>query len=83
MADEFQVAADCADEHALADWWAETLGWDVEKPDPGFVRQMIAAGFTSEADTRVDHGTLVFADGAAIRHPDSTPDGRPRRIIFH
>ncbi len=43
---------------------------------------MIAAGYSSEAGTRVHHGTLVFADGAAIRHPDSAPGGRPRRIIF-
>ena len=25
-----QVVVDCADPHALADWWAEALGWQVE-----------------------------------------------------
>ena len=33
MAYEFQVAVDCADPHVLADWWAETLGWQVEPQD--------------------------------------------------
>jgi Glyoxalase-like domain len=32
MAYEFQVAVDCADPHTLADWWAETLGWQIEDP---------------------------------------------------
>ena len=30
MAYEFQVTVDCADPHTLADWWAETLGWQVQ-----------------------------------------------------
>ncbi|MEZ5249206.1 MAG: VOC family protein [Ilumatobacteraceae bacterium] len=29
----FQVVVDCHDPHELADWWAETLGWEVE-PSP-------------------------------------------------
>jgi hypothetical protein len=33
MAYEIQVTVDCADPHALADWWAETLGWQVEPQD--------------------------------------------------
>ena len=33
MAYEFQVTVDSADPHALAGWWAETLGWQVEPQD--------------------------------------------------
>ena len=40
MAYEFQVAVDCADPHTLADWWAETLGWQVEPSDEAFIRRM-------------------------------------------
>jgi hypothetical protein len=29
VAYRFQVTQDSADPHALADWWAETLGWEV------------------------------------------------------
>lgn len=33
MAHGFQVALDSAGPHALADWWAEALGWKVEPID--------------------------------------------------
>ena len=46
---EFQVTLDCADPHVLAEWWAETLGWDVEPTNEAFIRQMIAAGHASDA----------------------------------
>ena len=49
---EFQVTLDCADPHELASWWAETLGWELEPTDEGFIRQMIEAGQATEADTR-------------------------------
>jgi hypothetical protein len=67
---EFQVAVDCADPHALADWWAETLGWQVEPSDEAFIRRMISAGYAAESDTTRHNGVLVWKDGAAIRHPD-------------
>ena len=73
MAYEFQVTQDSADPHALADWWAETLGWEVEATDETFIRRMISEGHATEADTRTHKGVLVWRDGAAIRH-----EGRPR-----
>ncbi len=82
MACDFQVAFDCADPHALAGWWAETLGWVVEQPDPEFIRRMIAEGYATEADTIVRNGTLEWRTGAAIRHPDGPATGRRKRIIF-
>ncbi len=80
MAYEFQVIVDCADPHALADWWAETLGWQVEPQDEAFIRQMISAGHAAESDTRLHHGALVWKEGAAIRHPDGT--GGAPRVLF-
>jgi hypothetical protein len=79
---DFQVAFDCADSHALADWWAETLDWVVEEQDPDFIHRMIAEGYASEADTSTHNGRLVWRDGAAIRHPDGPATGYRRRIIF-
>jgi len=76
VAYEFQVTQDSTDPHVLADWWAETLGWEVEKPDEAFIRRMMSEGHASEADTRTYKGVLVWKDGAAIRHP-----GRPR-VVF-
>jgi hypothetical protein len=73
---EFQVTQDCADPHTLADWWAETLGWEVEASDEAFIRRMISEGHATDADTRIHKGVLVWKDGVAIRHPD-----RPR-VLF-
>jgi hypothetical protein len=78
MATDFQVVIDCASPHELADWWAETLGWQVEPQDEAFIRQMIAAGHASEDDTVRHRGALVWKEGAAITSPDP---GRPR-VLF-
>ena len=80
---DFQVTMDCSNPHVLADWWADALGWAVEPSDEAFIRRMIAEGHASEDDTTTHRGTLVWAEGAAIRNPDgpmSGPGGR--RILF-
>jgi hypothetical protein len=78
MATDFQVTIDCSAPHELADWWAETLGWQVEPQDEAFIRRMIDAGHASEADTTTHRGALVWKEGAAITSPDP---GRPR-VLF-
>ena len=80
MAYEFQVTQDSSDPHALADWWAETLGWEVEPSDEEFIRRMIKEGYASEDDTKVHNGSLVWREGAAIRHPEGL--GRAPRVLF-
>jgi len=81
MAYDFQVTVDCADPHELADWWAETLGWEVEPSNEGFIRQLIAAGHAKVEDTKTHKGVLVWVEGAAIRQP--TAEGAPgRRVLF-
>ena len=82
MAYDFQVAVDCADPHALADWWAETLEWPVEQTDEAFIKDMIGKGYATEAETTTHKGALVWKTGAAIRHPEAFPSGNPRRVIF-
>jgi hypothetical protein len=82
MAYDFQVVIDCADPHALADWWAETLGWEVEPSDEGFIRKMIDAGYASDADTTTHGGVLVWREGQAILHPDVPEHGLRRRVLF-
>ena len=81
MAYDFQVAVDAARPHALADWWAEALGWTVEVQDENFIRRMIAEGYATDDDTAAHNGALVWKDGAAIRYP-AGPGGDPRRRIF-
>ena len=82
MAYDFQVAVDCADPHAQADWWSETLGWPVEEQDEAFIKDMVAQGYATDAETSTHHGKLVWRTGAAIRHPEAFPSGNPRRVIF-
>ncbi|BFU41820.1 VOC family protein [Krasilnikovia sp. MM14-A1004] len=82
MAYDFQVTVDCADPHTQADWWAETLGWELEPSDESFIKEMVAKGMATEADTTTHRGVLVWRIGAAIRHPEALPSGRPRRVLF-
>lgn len=78
---DFQVVIDCADPHRLADWWAEAIGWAVEPSDEPFIRKMVAEGYATESDTTTHNGTLVWREGAAIRHPDRAT-GPGARILF-
>src|SRR5271166_1938004 len=80
---DFQLAIDADRPHDLADWWAETLGWVVEPSDEAFIRRMIAEGYATDSDTMTHNGTLVWKDGAAIRHPDElAADGTRPRVLF-
>ncbi|GAA1831267.1 VOC family protein [Luedemannella flava] len=81
MAYDFQVTVDCSDPHVLADWWAETLGWEVEPSDEAFIRRMVDEGFATEADTKTHQGVLVWREGQAIR-PPADGDVPARRVLF-
>jgi Glyoxalase-like domain len=81
MAYDFQVVVDASRPHELADWWAETLGWEVEPSDAAFIRRMIDEGLATEADTTTHRGELVWTGGAAIRHP-AGPDSGRSRVLF-
>ena len=78
MAYTFQVAVDSSDPHAMADWWAQALHWDVEPSNEAFIRKMVDAGHASESDTTTHGGVLVWRAGQAINHPDG---GAPR-VLF-
>jgi len=77
-----QITLDCAQPHALADWWAETLGWEVEPSDEEFIARMVAAGHATEAETTRHRGVLVWATGAAIRVPTAGEGSRGDRMLF-
>lgn len=79
MTTRVQVTIDSQDPHAQADWWAETMGWQVEPQDEEFIRRMVAEGFATEAETKYHRGKLVWATGAAIGSPEG---GAAPRILF-
>ena len=68
----FQVAMDAADPHALCDFWAQALHYEVEPSDEDFIRRMVAAGHAQESDTLVVKGVLRWREGAACADPDGT-----------
>lgn len=75
----FQVVIDCQQPHDLADWWAETLGWEVEQQNPDFIRRMVDEGHAQESETTTHRGALVWKVGAALTPPPES--GRPR-VLF-
>jgi hypothetical protein len=76
----FQVTFDTSDPHALADWWADALGWEVEPSDEDFISNMIEQGYAKDDDTTTHNGRLVWRSGAAINHPDGP--ARAPRMLF-
>ena len=81
MALDFQLVIDCAEPHTLADWWADALGWEVEKGDENFIRRMVDEGHATEDEVTTHDGRLVWKVATAILHPDGREGGRPR-ILF-
>ncbi|WP_377451687.1 VOC family protein [Rhodococcoides fascians] len=79
MGYRFQVVVDSVDPHALATWWAQTLGWQVEPSNEDFIREMVAAGHAREEDATVFDGVLVWRAGQGITDPESP--GTPR-VLF-
>jgi hypothetical protein len=63
-----QVTFDCVDPHAVADFWAGALGYEV--PDgSAFVQSMLDAGHARADDTMEHGGRLVWRDAAAAQDP--------------
>jgi hypothetical protein len=80
MAHTIQITVDAHDPHTLADWWAETLGWEVEPQDEAFIRSMVEQGHATEDETIRHNGALVWKSGAAIR-PTEDAAGQPRFLF--
>ncbi|WP_125099866.1 VOC family protein [Leucobacter chromiireducens] len=86
MALTWKIVIDCADPHALADFWAAALDYTVE--DPGaLVTELRESGRIPASEVTTHLGSERFARFAAIRHPDDpftefTGIGAGRRILF-
>lgn len=82
MAYNIQVAIDCTDPHAQADWWAETLGWVVEPTNQEFIDEMLSKGYAKQDDLTVYNGVRVWKDGAAICRPEEVGAKGRQRLLF-
>lgn len=72
-----QITLDCADPHALATFWSEALGYDIED-HTDVVRSLVEAGRLPESAVQRDGDRLCFADVAACRDPAGQ---RPRLLL--
>ncbi|HEX9855134.1 MAG TPA: VOC family protein [Acidimicrobiia bacterium] len=77
MISSVQVAVDCHDPHALADFWAAVMGYEVEFDDD-FIRGLIAAGQATEDDVIEHNGHVQWKTAAACRDPE----GKHPRLLF-
>lgn len=77
MAATIQIAFDCADPHPLADFWAATLGYEVERDDE-LIRGLLEAGRITEDDVLELDGRLVWRTASACKDPG----GVGPRLIF-
>jgi hypothetical protein len=66
-----QVTFDAADPHALAAFWAQVLGSEVEEHGE-FVDQLVADGRVPAGDRIVVNGHSAFRNVAACRDPSGT-----------
>ncbi|MFF5171772.1 VOC family protein [Micromonospora sp. NPDC000089] len=82
----WKLVIDSTNAPALADFWAEALGYQVEDPGP-LIAHLLAAGQLGEEAIAEHRGNRIFRGFAAIRHPEDPFDevsgvGRGRRLLF-
>lgn len=85
MAREFQVTFDCADPGALAGFWAEALGYELDAPPPGFDTWDAALeAFGVPAERRNDASAIHDPDGAGPRvYFQRVPEGKSAKNRVH
>ena len=71
---DWQLTIDSRDPHALSDFWAEVLGYELEDHHDQ-ITELLAAGQVDETLTVRHHDRLSWVIGAALR-------GADRRILF-
>ena len=68
MATTVQVTFDCAEPHAMAQFWADVLGYDKED-HTAFVKELLDAGVVTKDEVVDVDGGPQFADVSACRDP--------------
>ncbi len=80
-----QVTFDCADPGALAAFWAEVLGYELQGPPPGFVSWDAALeAWGVPEEHRNDRSAAVDPDGAGPRlFFQKVPEGKAAKNRVH
>lgn len=82
----WKLVIDAADPHAQADFWAQTLGYEVEDNTP-IIETLLAGEVIDASQLTEHHGRQAFRDAVAVRHPKDPVDpdsgtGLGRRLLF-
>lgn len=85
MAREFQVTFDSADPAALAEFWADALGYKLQDPPPGFDTWDAALeAFGVPEDQRNNASALIDPDGKGPRvFIQKVPEGKTAKNRVH
>jgi glyoxalase superfamily protein len=85
MSREIQVTFDCGDPAALARFWAQTLGYDVQPPPPGFDSWDAALeAWGVPPEHRNDRSAAVDPDGDGPRlFFQKVPEGKTAKNRVH
>ena len=79
-----QMTVDCSDPHAQARFWAEALGWVVER-HTAMIQSLLDQGVARQDQVIEIDGELAWSTVEAIRHPehDAIRDlGGTARMLF-
>ncbi|MEN8653964.1 VOC family protein [Streptomyces sp. 21So2-11] len=82
----WKLVIDAADPHAQADFWAATLGYQVED-NSALIERLLGLGAVPREATVKFHGRDAWRELVAVRHPDDPYDadsgtGLGRRLLF-
>ena len=85
MARDVQVTFDCADPAALAAFWAEALGYQVQAPPPGFDSwEQALDAFGVPPERRNDASAVIDPDGSGPRlFFQRVPEGKTVKNRVH
>ncbi|MFG2027363.1 VOC family protein [Streptomyces sp. NPDC048825] len=82
----WKLVIDAADPHAQADFWAATLGYEVED-NSVLIERLLGFGAVPPEIIVESHGHKAWRDLVAVRHPQDPYDkesgtGLGRRLLF-
>lgn len=85
MARDIQITFDCGDPAALAAFWADALGFEVQGPPPGFASwDQALEGFGVPPERRNDASAVIDPEGARPRlFFQRVPEGKQAKNRVH
>jgi hypothetical protein len=83
MAKEIQVTFDCADPGALAEFWAEALGYAVQSPPGGFASWPEALAAFGVPESEWNSRSAIVADGRPRIFFQRVPEGKTVKNRVH